>query len=84
MPDFYLRMHQINVYLKIYLPNVFAHFLNNNIPFDMIYSKWILTIFSSYVSLNTLFLFYSLFAIVKKLILILLHFFQIFEMINLI
>lgn len=68
MPDFYLRMYQINIYLKIYLPNVYSHFINNNIPFDMIYSKWILTAFSSYLNHDTLFLFFTLFAIVNKLV----------------
>jgi hypothetical protein len=65
MPDFYLRIYQINIYLKNFLPNVYAHFINHNIPFDMIFSKWILTIFSSYVNYDTLFLFFTLFAIVK-------------------
>ncbi len=71
MPDFYLRMYQINIYLKNYLPNIYSHFITNNIPFEMLYSKWILTIFSSYVNYDTLFLFYTLFAIVNISLIIL-------------
>jgi hypothetical protein len=65
MPDFYLRMYQINIYLKQYLPEIYFHFTNNFIPFDMIYTKWILTLFSSYLNFDTLFTFFTFFIIVR-------------------
>ena len=64
MPDFHLRIFQINNYLKNYFPNIYSNFVNNFIPFDMIYSKWILTLFSSYLNFKTLFVFFVYFAIV--------------------
>jgi len=54
MPDYNIRVFQLNHYLKIYMPDLFYTFKKNQINPDIIFSKWILTIFSSYLSFGTL------------------------------
>ena len=54
MPDYNLRVFQLNYYVKIYFPEIYYHFKNNMIPFDLFYSKWFITIFSSYLDFNLL------------------------------
>ena len=53
-PDYQCRLHQINYYLKKYIPEVYYHFKKNDIPFDIIYSRWILTFFANYLNLDKL------------------------------
>ena len=53
-PDYQCRVHQINYYLKKYIPEVYYHFKKNDIPFDIIYSRWILTFFANYLNLDKL------------------------------
>ena len=53
-PDYGIRVYQINYYVKKYIPTVFYHFKNNNLSFDMIYSRWLLTLFSNYLEINRL------------------------------
>ena len=53
-PDYGIRVFQINYYVKKYIPNVYYHFKNNNLSFDMIYSRWLLTLFSNYLEINRL------------------------------
>jgi hypothetical protein len=53
-PDYGIRVYQLNYYVKKYLPNVYYHFKNNNLSFDMIYSRWLLTLFSNYLEMNRL------------------------------
>ena len=53
-PDYGIRVYQINYYVKKYIPNVFYHFKNNNLSFDIIYSRWLLTLFSNYLEINRL------------------------------
>ena len=53
-PDYHCRVHQINYYVKKYIPEVFYHFKNKDIPFDIIYSRWILTFFANYLNLDRL------------------------------
>ena len=53
-PDYGIRVYQLNFYVKKYIPNVFYHFKNNNLSFDMIYSNWLLTLFSNYLEINEL------------------------------
>jgi hypothetical protein len=50
MPDYDLRVFQLNHYVKLYFPDIFYHFKNNKIPFDLLYSKWFITLFSSYLN----------------------------------
>ena len=53
-PDYGIRVYQINYYVKKYIPNVYYHFKNNNLSFDMIYSRWLLTLFANYLDINKL------------------------------
>ena len=53
-PDYGIRVYQLNYYVKKYIPNVYYHFKNNNLSFDMIYSRWLLTLFSNYLEMNRL------------------------------
>ena len=53
-PDYNTRVFQLNYYVKKYLPQIFHHFKNNNLPFDLIYSGWLLTLFSNYYDINKL------------------------------
>ena len=53
-PDYYCRVHQINYYVKKYIPEVYYRFKKKNIPFDIIYSGWILTLFGNYLHLDKL------------------------------
>ena len=53
-PDYGIRVYQLNYYVKKYIPNVYYHFKNNNLSFDMIYSRWLLTLFSNYLEINRL------------------------------
>ena len=53
-PDYYCRVHQINYYVKKYIPEVYYYFKKRQIPFDIIYSSWILTLFGNYLNLEKL------------------------------
>ena len=53
-PDYGVRVYQINYYVKKYMPQIYHHFVNNNIPFDMIYSRWLLTLFANYIDIEKL------------------------------
>lgn len=49
MPDYSIRIYQLNYYIKKHIPSLYSHFLKNQINPDLILSKWILTIFSSFL-----------------------------------
>ena len=53
-PDYHCRAHQITYYVKKYIPEVYYHFKKKDIPFDIIYSRWILTFFANYLNLDKL------------------------------
>ena len=53
-PDYNTRVFQLNYYVKKYLPQVFHHFKNINLSFDLIYSGWLLTLFSNYYDIEQL------------------------------
>ena len=53
-PDYGIRVYQLNYYVKKYIPSVYYHFKNNNLSFDMIYSRWLLTLLSNYLEINRL------------------------------
>ena len=53
-PDYFCRVHQINYYVKKYIPEVYYSFKKKNIPFDIIYSGWILTLFGNYLNIDKL------------------------------
>jgi len=54
MPDYNIRVFQLNNYLKIYMSDLFYTFKKNQINPDIIFSKWILTLFASYLPFETL------------------------------
>ena len=53
-PDYQIRVFQLNYYVKKYLPEVYNHFKNNNLSFDLLYSDWLLTLFSNYYDIEKL------------------------------
>ena len=53
-PDYQIRVFQLNYYVKKYLPEVYNHFKNNNLSFDLLYSNWILTLFANYYDIEKL------------------------------
>lgn len=65
MPDYSIRMYQMNYYVKKFLPNLFYYFKKNSINTDIIFSRWILTIFSSYLPFQTLSVVWDIFLIDK-------------------
>ena len=54
MPDYNIRIFQLNFYIKKYIQPLFNHFSKFQINPDLILSKWILTIFSSYLPFDML------------------------------
>ena len=53
-PDYNTRVFQLNYYVKKYIPQVFHHFKKNNLSFDLVYSGWLLTLFSNYYDIEKL------------------------------
>ena len=53
-PDYGIRVYQLNYYVRKYIPSVYHHFKNSNLSFDMIYSRWLLTLFANYLDINRL------------------------------
>jgi hypothetical protein len=53
-PDYRIRVFQLNYYVKKYIIEVFNHFKNNNLSFDLLYSNWILTLFANYFDIEKL------------------------------
>ena len=54
MPDYSIRVYQLNFFIKKFMPDLFYHFKKQQINPDMFFSKWILTIFASYLPFGTL------------------------------
>ena len=65
MPDYSIRVFQLNYFIKLYFPELFNHFKKNQITPDIIFSKWILTIFANYMPFTTLYKIWDLFIIDK-------------------
>ena len=53
-PDYNIRVYQLNYYVKKYFPHIYYYFKNNDISFDLLYSKWIMTILSNYLNMENL------------------------------
>ena len=53
-PDYAIRVFQMNYYVKKYITEVYTHFKNNNLSFDLLYSDWLLTLFSNYYDIEKL------------------------------
>ncbi len=65
MPDYYIRIFQLNYYIKEYFPELFDHLQKAQINADLFFSKWILTIFSNYLPFNVLYKVWDVFIIDK-------------------
>ena len=65
MPDYSIRVFQLNYYIKIYFPKLFNHFKKEQINQDIFFSKWILTIFANYLPFNKLYKIWDIFIIDK-------------------
>jgi hypothetical protein len=64
MADYSVRIFQFSFYFKKYMPDLYYHFKNQNIPNELLFSKWILTIFSFYLPFDVLSHVWTLFILV--------------------
>jgi hypothetical protein len=55
VPDYSIRVYQLKSFIKEYFPELATHFKKNQINPDVFFSKWILTIFSNYLSFDVLY-----------------------------
>ena len=65
MPDYSIRVYQLNFYIKDYFPDLALHFKKNQINPDVFFSKWILTIFSNYLPFEVLYKVWDVFILEK-------------------
>ena len=65
MPDYSIRVFQLNYFIKKNYPKLFNHFQNQQINSDIFFSKWILTIFANYLPFYKLYKIWDLFIIDK-------------------
>ena len=65
MPDYSIRVYQLNYYIKEYFPGLSLHFKKNQINPDVFFSKWILTIFSNYLPFDVLYKVWDVFILDK-------------------
>ena len=65
MPDYNIRIFQLNYYIKLYFPDLFNHLEKSQINADLFFSKWIITIFSNYLPFNVLYKVWDIFIIDK-------------------
>ena len=65
MPDYSIRVFQLNYYIKEYFPQLFIHLKKNQINPDVIFSKWILTIFSNFLPFSILYNVWDVFILDK-------------------
>jgi hypothetical protein len=54
VPDLPLREHQMQHFMKTYLPSLHQHCRSAEISSQLFLSKWIMTVYASYLPLNTL------------------------------
>ena len=64
-PDYLIKLYQLNYFIKEYFPKLLPHLKINQISPDIFFSKWILTIFSNFLSFETLYNVWDLFIIDK-------------------
>lgn len=65
MPDYSIRIFQLNYFIKIYLNDLFLNFKENQIDSDIFLSKWVITVFASYLPFNTLAKVWDIFIVVS-------------------
>ncbi len=64
MPDFQIRIFQLDHFMRKFIPNIYEHFKKNEINSDIFMSKMLLTIFSSFLPFETLCKVWDVFLIV--------------------
>ena len=65
MPDYSIRVYQLNSFIKENFPDLALHFKKNQINPDVFFSKWILTIFSNYLPFDVLYKVWDVFLLDK-------------------
>ena len=65
MPDYSIRVYQLNYFIKENFPDLALHFKKNQINPDVFFSKWILTIFSNYLPFDVLYKVWDVFLLDK-------------------
>ena len=65
MPDYLIKLYQLNYLIKENFPKMYNHLKTNRINMDIFFSKWILTIFSNFLSFDTLYNVWDVFLIDK-------------------
>ena len=81
MPDYLIKLYQLNYYIKDNFPKLLPHLKINQISPDIFFSKWILTIFSNFLPFEILYNVWDLFILDKwkaifKFAIILVHYMQ--------
>ena len=81
MPDYLIKLYQLNYYIKDNFPKLLPHLKINQISPDIFFSKWILTIFSNFLPFEILYNVWDLFILDKwkaifKFSIILVHYMQ--------
>ena len=65
MPEYLIKLYQLNYFIKEYFPKMHHHLKTNRINLDIFFSKWILTIFSNFLTFETLYNVWDVFIIDK-------------------
>ena len=65
MPEYLIKLYQLNYFIKEYFPKMHHHLKTNAINLDIFFSKWILTIFSNFLSFETLYNIWDIFMLDK-------------------
>ena len=65
MPDYLIKLYQLNYYIKDNFPKLLPHLKINQISPDIFFSKWILTIFSNFLPFEILYNVWDLFILDK-------------------
>ena len=65
VPDYLIKLYQLNYYIKENYPKLLPHLKINQINPDIFFSKWILTIFSNFLPFETLYNVWDLFILDK-------------------
>ena len=65
MPEYLIKLYQLNYFIKEFFPKMHHHLKTNAINLDIFFSKWILTIFSNFLSFDTLYNIWDIFMLDK-------------------
>ena len=65
MSEYFIKLYQLNYFIKENYPKMHNHLKTNRINLDIFFSKWILTIFSNFLSFETLYNVWDVFILDK-------------------